>query len=70
VTVLSGLAVRPHADRADVAGSMPFDQAVVAVNAALATETRVVEFADGWSGSVGQSRSRVLVRRLGLAPHR
>jgi hypothetical protein len=29
-----------------------------------------VEFADGWSGSVGQSRSRVLVRRLGLAPDR
>jgi len=29
-----------------------------------------VEFADGRSASVGESRSRVLVRRLGLAPDR
>jgi hypothetical protein len=30
--------------------------------------TRVVEFADGRSGSVGESRSRVVLHELGLAP--
>src|SRR4051794_16189104 len=53
VTVLSGLAVRPHADRADVARSVPFEQAVVAVDAALGTETRA-----SWSSRTAGASAR------------
>ena len=73
----------------DVARTLPFEQAVVIVDAALATRgttserlteclarmgsvpgvrraARVVAFADGRSESVGESRSRVVLKRLGL----
>jgi hypothetical protein len=90
VTALSGLAVTDLTRTAvDIARTIPFEQAVVTVDAALATRrttreqleaclglmgsvpgarraARVVAFADGRSESVGESRSRVLVKRLGL----
>jgi hypothetical protein len=90
VTELNGLAVTDLARTAvDVARTLPFEQAVVIVDAALATRittteqltdrlgrmgavpgvrraARVVSFADGRSESVGESRSRVLMKRLGL----
>jgi hypothetical protein len=75
----------------DLARSLPFEAAVVALDAAfheglLSRElverrlfdiagtrgsqhaARVVRFADGRSGSVGESRSRVVLQELGLAP--
>jgi len=75
----------------DLSRSLPFDPAVVAADAALATHAtsreqlaaslsrtgavpgarraaRVIAFADGRSESVGESRSRVLIQRLGLPP--
>jgi hypothetical protein len=90
ITALAGLAVTDLTRTAvDVARTIPFEQAVVTVDAALATEkttrdqlqgcldvmgpipgarraARVIAFADGRSESVGESRSRVLVKRLGL----
>ncbi|WP_135141774.1 type IV toxin-antitoxin system AbiEi family antitoxin domain-containing protein [Geodermatophilus sp. DF01_2] len=90
VTVVAGVAVTDLTrTTVDVARSLPFEQAVVIADAALATEKRtreqlraclsgmgaipgarraahVVSFADGRSESVGESRSRVLMRRLGL----
>ena len=90
VTAIGGLAVTDLTRTAvDVARSLPFEQAVVVVDGALATKettrerlteclarmgavpgarsaARVVAFADGRSESVGESRSRVLVKRLGL----
>jgi hypothetical protein len=92
VTVLHGLEVTDLTRTSvDVARSLPFEQAVVVMDAALATKkttkqdltacldrlgpvpgvrraARVVSFADGRSESVGESRSRVLVKRLGLPP--
>jgi hypothetical protein len=73
----------------DLARTLPFESAVVAADAALASRltsadslaaclgemgpvpgfrraSRVLEFADGDSESVGESRSRVLIHRLGL----
>jgi len=75
----------------DLARSLPFEPAVVTVDAALHEgllslsvlqqrlmdiagtrgsrhAARVVAFADGRSESVGESRSRVLLHKLGLAP--
>jgi hypothetical protein len=75
----------------DLARSLPFENAVVSVDAALHEEllprqrieqrlfdiagtrgsrhaARVIRFADGRSGSVGESRSRVVLAGLGLAP--
>jgi predicted transcriptional regulator of viral defense system len=90
VTAVNGLAVTDLTRTAvDVARLLPFEQAVVTVDAALATKgttkeqltdclarmgavpgvrraARVVAFADGRSESVGESRSRVLIKRLGL----
>jgi hypothetical protein len=90
VTVLNGLDVTDLTRTAvDLARSLPFEQAVVTVDAALATRrttreqltdclkrmgsvpgvrraARVIAFADGRSESVGESRSRVLMKRLGL----
>jgi predicted transcriptional regulator of viral defense system len=90
VTVLNGLEVTDLTRTAvDVARTLPFEQAVVIVDAALATlrttqeqltdclarmgavpgvrrAARVVAFADGRSESVGESRSRVVLKRLGL----
>jgi hypothetical protein len=90
VTFLEGLAVTDLTRTAvDLARTLPFEQAVVVADAALATKEttrerlsacldrmgavpgvrrarRVVDFADGRSESVGESRSRVLVKRLGL----
>jgi hypothetical protein len=90
VTALAGLAVTGLARTAvDVARTIPFEQAVVTVDAALATRettreqlrgcldlmgpvpgarraARVIAFADSRSESVGESRSRVLVKRIGL----
>lgn len=92
VTTVGGLTVTDAARTAlDLARSLPFDTAVVAVDAALheglldrqLLETRlfdiagtrgsrhaarVVRFADERSGSVGESRSRVLLHELGLPP--
>jgi len=92
VSLLDGIAVTDLTRTAvDVARTLPFEQAVVIVDAALATEettkehltdclarmgavpgvrqaARVVAFADGRSESVGESRSRVLLHRLELAP--
>jgi hypothetical protein len=90
VTALQGLAVTDLTRTAvDVARTVPFEQAVVIVDAALATKkttparltaclagmgavpgsrraSRVVAFADARAESVGESRSRVLIARLGL----
>jgi hypothetical protein len=90
ITVADGIAVTTLTRTVvDLARTAPFESAVVAADAALATRrttqrqlvdcldamgpgpgtraaARVVEFADGRSGSVGESRSRVLMRRLGL----
>lgn len=90
VIVLDGLPVTDLTRTAvDLSRTLPFEQAVVVVDAALATGAttperltacldrmgavpgvrrarRVVAFADGRSESVGESRSRVLVKRLGL----
>jgi hypothetical protein len=90
VTAVEDLAVTDLTRTAvDVARTLPFEQAVVLVDAALATgrttreqltgclsrmgavpgvrrARRVVGFADGRSESVGESRSRVLVKRLRL----
>jgi len=90
VTVLNGLDVTDLARTAvDLARSLPFEQAVVTVDAALATKrttreqltdclkrmgsvpgvrraARVIAFADGRGESVGESRSRVLMKRLGV----
>jgi hypothetical protein len=90
VIALDGMAVTDLARTAvDVARTLPFEQAVVIVDAALATKkttrddltdclarmgavpgvrhaARVVAFADRRSESVGESRSRVLLKRLGL----
>jgi hypothetical protein len=75
----------------DLARSLPFEAAVVVLDAALheralsrtrlqerlvdivgtrgsRVAARVVRFADGRSESVGESRSRILLDRLGLAP--
>ena len=75
----------------DLARSLPFEAAVVVLDAALHAglvtreliesrlfdlagtrgsrhAARVVRFADGRSESVGESRSRVVLNRLGLAP--
>ena len=75
----------------DLARSLPFEPAVVAVDAALHEglltrellegrlfdiagtrgsrhAARVIRFADGRSASVGESRSRVALHELGLAP--
>jgi hypothetical protein len=75
----------------DLARSLPFEAAVVVLDAALheravdreqlqqrlldiagtrgsRAAARAVRFADGRSESVGESRSRVLLERLGLAP--
>jgi very-short-patch-repair endonuclease len=75
----------------DLARSLPFEAAVVALDASLAAQAvraehlaerlfditgtpgsragaRAVRFADGRSESVGESRSRVLLHRLGLPP--
>jgi predicted transcriptional regulator of viral defense system len=90
VTVLGDLALTDIARTSvDVARTLPFEQALVIVDAALATRrttrdqladcldrlgavpgvrraAHVVAFADGRSESVGESRSRVLLKRLGL----
>jgi hypothetical protein len=90
VTTVSGVAVTDLTRTAvDVARALPFEEAVVTVDAALATKKttrsdlagclarmgavpgsrrarRVIEFADGRAESVGESRSRVLMKRLGL----
>jgi hypothetical protein len=92
VTVRNGLEVTDLTrTAADLARTLPFEQAVVAADAALATKrttqeqlidclarmgavpgvrraARVVAFADGRSESVGESRSRVLMKRLQLPP--
>ena len=92
VTEVGGLAVTDVARTAlDLARSLPFEAAVVAIDAALHEgllprdlleqrlfdvagtrgsrhAARVVRFADGRSGSVGESRSRVVLADLGLAP--
>lgn len=90
VMVLDDLAVTDLTRTAvDVARTVPFEQAVVIVDAALGTRKtsrsrlgacldrmgpvpgsgrarRVIAFADGRAESVGESRSRVLMHRLGL----
>jgi hypothetical protein len=92
VTVVGGLQVTDVARTTlDLARSLPFEPAVVTLDAALHEglvtrelvehrlldiagtrgsrhAARVVRFADGRSGSVGESRSRVLLHELGLAP--
>lgn len=90
ITVIDGVAVTAiPRTLVDVARSVPFEQAVVIADAALATvpglapdlttallratgwpgigaARRSLAFADGGSGSVGESRSRVAIRRAGL----
>ena len=90
VTVLDGLAVTDLTrTTVDVARTVPFEQAVVLADAALATRKttrlrliacldrmgavpgsararRVIAFADGRAESVGESRSRLMIQRLGL----
>jgi hypothetical protein len=90
VTAVGGLVLTDLSRTSvDVARTLPFEQAVVIVDAALATKrttreeltacldrlgpvpgvrgaARVVAFADGRSESVGESRSRVLMKRFGL----
>jgi hypothetical protein len=90
--VAEGVAVTdPTRTVLDLARSLPFEAAVVAVDAALHAEVvtadvirerladlvgtrgsrhaaRVITFADGRSESVGESRSRVHLATLGLAP--
>ncbi|MQA15159.1 MAG: hypothetical protein GEV09_13600 [Pseudonocardiaceae bacterium] len=90
VVAVGGIAVTSVARTVvDLARSVPFEQAVVVADAALAgglvdratldgavrraarwrgspAAHRVVAFADGRSESVGESRSRVAVRRAGL----
>ena len=90
VTSVGGMPVTDLTRTAvDVARTLPFEEAVVVVDGALATKkttreelaeclgrmgsvpgtrraSRVLAFADGRSESVGESRSRVLVHRLGL----
>ncbi|PRY49391.1 hypothetical protein LY71_106169 [Geodermatophilus tzadiensis] len=92
VVVLDGVPVTDSARTAlDLARCLPFEAAVVALDAVLALglasrsqlrdrvaslagtrgarrAARAVTFADGRSDSVGESRSRVLLDRLGLAP--
>jgi hypothetical protein len=92
VTALGGLAVTDLTRTAvDLSRTLPFEEAVVVVDAALATKQttrplltaclarmggvpgtararRVIAFADGRAESVGESRSRVLIRRLALPP--
>jgi hypothetical protein len=92
VTALAGLAVTDLTRTAvDLARTLGFEQAVVAVDGALASKetsrerltaclarmgpvpgtrpaARVIAFADGRAESVGESRSRVLMKRLGLPP--
>lgn len=92
VTEVDGLPVtNPVRTALDLARSLPFESAVVALDAALhegivapqllrerlfdiagtpgsRSGARAVRFADGRSESVGESRSRVLLHRLGLAP--
>jgi hypothetical protein len=90
VTLVDGMAVTDLTRTVvDLARTTPFECAVVAADAALASRgttrsrligclrdmgpgpgtrraSRVVAFADGRSESVGESRSRVLMQRLGL----
>lgn len=92
ITSVGGLEVTDVARTAlDLARSLPFETAVIAVDAALHEgvltrrlleqrlfdiagtrgsrhAARVIRFADHRSGSVGESRSRVLLHELGLAP--
>jgi hypothetical protein len=92
VTSVSGFRVTDVARTTlDLARSLPFDAAVVSVDAALHEgllprdlieqrlfdiagtrgsrhAARVVRFSDGRSGSVGESRSRVVLAGLGVAP--
>lgn len=92
VTEVDGVAVTDvRRTVLDLARSLPFEAAVVVLDAALHEgmlsrqsveqrlfdiagtrgsrhAARVVHFADGRSESVGESRSRVLLHRLGLAP--
>jgi hypothetical protein len=92
VTEVDGLPVtNPVRTALDLARSLPFESAVVTLDAALherivlpqllrerlfdiagtpgsRSGARAVRFADGRSESVGESRSRVLLHRLGVAP--
>jgi hypothetical protein len=92
VQVIEGVAVTGVIRTAlDLARSLPYEAAVVVLDAALHAErldgddllerfediaggpgsrgaARAIRFADGRSESVGESRSRVLLHRLGLAP--
>jgi hypothetical protein len=92
VTAVGGVQVTDVARTVlDLARSLPFEAAVVAVDAALHEgllprelierrlfdiagtrgsrhAARVVRFADGRSASVGESRSRVVLKELGLQP--
>jgi hypothetical protein len=92
VTSVGGLLVTDVARTSlDLARSLPFEAAVVTLDAALHEgmlprelienrlfdiagtrgsrhASRVVRFADARSGSVGESRSRVVLHELGLAP--
>ncbi|MBM7807432.1 hypothetical protein JOD57_003269 [Geodermatophilus bullaregiensis] len=85
------LVTSPARTAVDLARTLPFDRAVVVLDAALHTglctgpslsealgrcagrpgvrsASRAVSFADGRSESVGESRSRVALHRLGLVP--
>ena len=92
VVLVHGVAVTsPVRTLLDVARGLPFEPAVVLLDAALRrrvvdrptldegiarlgrapgarSAARAVRFADGRSESVGESRSRVLLARIGLAP--
>ncbi|MGY1633656.1 hypothetical protein ACI784_18290 [Geodermatophilus sp. SYSU D01186] len=92
VVSVGGVAVtHPARTVLDLARTLPFEPAVVALDAALRlrlvqwhelerrladvtgtpgsrSAARAVRFADGRSESVGESRSRVLLHRLGLPP--
>src|SRR5690606_16591126 len=89
---VDGLQVtNPTRTALDLARSLPFESAVVAVDGALferlvdphelrerlfdiagtpgsRSAARVVSFADGRSESAGETRSRVLLHRIGLPP--
>lgn len=92
ITDVDGVPVTtPLRTALDLARSMPFEAAVVMLDAALhqrillpqrlrerlldiagtpgsRSAARAVDFADGRSESVGESRSRVVLHRLGVAP--
>ena len=92
ITAVGGIPITDVARTSlDLARSLPFEAAVVTLDAALHEgllsrqllerrlldiagtrgsrhAARVVAFADGRSGSVGESRSRVVLHELGLTP--